>query len=54
MSEEKKIEVTRDVVNVPTVAEKMLTGSIGYMEVATFGEHTTREFIRAWNSLTAS
>ncbi len=48
------ITVLRDRVNVPSVAEKMLDKKIGYIEVATFGEHTTNEFVKSWNSLVAS
>jgi len=44
----------RDRVNVPSVAEKMLDKNIGYIEVSTFGEHTTNEFVRSWNTLIAS
>lgn len=46
--------VTRDRVNVPSVADKMLDKNIGYIEVATFGEHTTKEFIKSWNTLVSS
>ncbi len=46
--------VTRDRVNVPSVADKMLDKNIGYIEVATFGEHTTKEFIKSWNNLMSS
>ena len=37
------VTVLRDKVNVPSVAEKMLDKKIGYIEIATFGEHTTME-----------
>ncbi len=40
--------------NVPSVADKMLDKNIGYIEVATFGEHTTKEFIKSWNNLMSS
>lgn len=53
-NQEKHIIVTRDKVNVPSVADKMLDKKIGYIEVATFGEHTTNEFIKSWNSLVSS
>lgn len=46
--------VIRDKVNVPSVGEKMLDNGIGYIEVSTFGEHTSDEFIRSWNTLTQS
>lgn len=48
------VTVTRDRVNVPSVSEKMLENHIGYIEIATFGEHTTNEFIRSWNMLSSS
>lgn len=48
------ISVVRDRVNVPSVAEKMLENNIGYIEIATFGEHTSSEFVKAWNTLTQS
>jgi carboxyl-terminal processing protease len=48
------VSVTRDRVNVPSVSEKMLEDHIGYIEIATFGEHTTNEFIRSWNMLSSS
>lgn len=48
------ITVVRDKVNVPSVAEKMLPNNIWYIEVATFGEHTTNEFIKSWNILASS
>ena len=48
------MSVTRDRVNVPSVGEKMLENNIGYIEISTFGEHTTNEFIKSWNTLTSS
>ncbi len=48
------VSVVRDRVNVPSVAEKMLEKKIGYIEIATFGEHTADEFIKSWNTLTSS
>ncbi len=48
------VDVTRDRVNVPSVGEKMLENKIGYIEIATFGEHTTKEFIKSWNNLSQS
>jgi C-terminal processing protease CtpA/Prc len=32
----------------------MLDKKIGYIEIATFGEHTTNEFIKSWNNLILS
>jgi C-terminal processing protease CtpA/Prc len=32
----------------------MLDKKIGYIEIATFGEHTGPEFVKAWNNLVAS
>jgi carboxyl-terminal processing protease len=32
----------------------MLENSIGYIEIATFGERTSEEFVASWNSLTQS
>lgn len=51
---ENMTEITRDRVLVPSAQEKMLTGSVGYIEVAFFGEHTTQEFQKSFNALTAS
>lgn len=52
---EKKVSIERDTVNVPTVYSEMLSGStIGYIELAMFGENTVDEFIKAFNSLTSS
>lgn len=48
------ITVIRDKVNVPSVAEKMLSNKIGYIEIATFGEHTTNEFVKSWNTLVST
>ena len=48
------VTVIRDKVNVPSVAEKMLENNVGYIEVATFGEHTSNEFIKSWNALMSS
>ena len=45
------VSVTRDRVNVPSVGEKMIDNSIGYIEISTFGEHTTDEFTKSWNTL---
>ncbi len=48
------VSVVRDKVNVPSVSNKMIGNAIGYIEIATFGEHTTAEFVKSWNSVTAS
>lgn len=48
------VSVIRDTVKVPSVAEKMLENNIWYIEIATFGEHTTNEFVKSWNNITAS
>lgn len=48
------VSVTRDKVNVPSVWEKMLDKKIGYIEIATFGEHTWPEFVKSWNNLVSS
>ncbi len=48
------VSVVRDRVNVPSVAEKMLENRIGYIEISTFGEHTTDEFTKSWNTLMGS
>jgi C-terminal peptidase prc len=53
-NKELHVNVIRDKVNVPSVADKMLEKNIGYIEIATFWEHTTAEFVKSWNSLTAS
>lgn len=51
---ELQMSVTRDRVNVPSVAEKLLDDKIGYIEIATFWEHTSTEFVKSWNNLSAS
>lgn len=48
------VSVVRDTVKVPSVAEKMLEKNIWYIEIATFGEHTTEEFVKSWNNLSSS
>ena len=48
------VNVTRDRVSVPSVGEKMLENNIGYIEISTFGENTTDEFIKSWNTLMSS
>lgn len=42
--EEKSVTVTRDMILLPSTTEKMLTGSVWYIEVAFFWDHTTEEF----------
>jgi C-terminal processing protease CtpA/Prc len=42
--EEKKLKVTRDTILIPSTYEKMLTGSVAYIEVLFFGDHTKDEF----------
>lgn len=49
-----EVEIVRDTVFIPSAAEKMLTGSIGYIEVASFWEHTTEEFQKSFSHLTNS
>ena len=47
-------EITRDRVLIPSVQEKMLTGSVGYIEIAFFGEHTEDEFTTSLKNIMAS
>ena len=49
-----EVEIIRDTVFIPSAAEKMLTGSIWYIEVASFWEHTTEEFQKSFQNLTNS
>lgn len=50
-----KVEIIRDTVLVPSTREQIFTGSkIGYLEVWFFGEHTTKEFEKSLQKLTAS
>lgn len=50
--EQKEIEVTRDVVNVPSVDSKVLENSeLGYILVNSFGDHTSSEFIKQFEEL---
>lgn len=51
---EQVISVKRDRVLIPSTRTKILTGSIGYVEVGFFGEHTNEEFRKSITSLTAS
>ncbi len=48
------IIVIRDTVIVPSVDSKMLTGSVGYIEIALFGETTADDVELAIASLSAS
>ncbi len=50
----KNITVTRDTIIIPSTQEKVLTGGIGYLEVAFFGDHTTDEFQKSIQNLTQS
>ncbi len=51
---EYSVTVTRDRVRIPSVEWKILESNIGYIEIATFGENTTKEFTQIWNTLTTS
>lgn len=51
---ESEIQITRWTVLIPSSEGKMLTGSIGYIEVASFWEHTKEEFQKSLIDLTAS
>ncbi len=53
-SEVSTISVVRDIINVPSVSSEMWDDSIGYIEIATFWEHTTDEFYKAFNDLVGS
>lgn len=46
--------LVRDTVLVPSVESRMLSGSIGYIGLAYFGEHSVSEFTKAFDSLIAS
>ena len=46
--------VIRDTVIVPSVDSRMLTGSVGYIEIALFGESTAEDVETAITNLTAS
>lgn len=52
--ETKKTEVIRDTILIPSTAEMMLSGSIWYIEVAFFWEHTEEEFRDSLDRLSAS
>ncbi len=51
---ENTIFVTRDMIVIPSTQEKMLSWSLGYLEVAFFGDHTREEFQTSLQNLTAS
>ena len=46
--------MTRDTIIVPSTQEKILSGSIGYIEIAFFGEHTREEFRKSFQNLVSS
>jgi carboxyl-terminal processing protease len=51
----KEVKIQRDTVIVPSVSGDFLTGTtIGYIELAFFGEHTTEEFTDTLGSLIGS
>ena len=52
--EVEKITVTRDIVIVPSVENKMLSGSVGYVGVSVFGENTSQDIAKAFSGLIAS
>ena len=52
--EEKKVEVIRDTIIIPSTQEKMLSGSIWYIEIAFFWEHTKKEFETSLENVTQS
>ena len=49
--EDKTYTITRDVINVKTVAGKMLDDKIGYIRISNFSEHTGKEFKDVLNDL---
>ena len=51
--EDKIYTLTRDVINVKTVADKMLDDKIGYIKISSFSEKTGEEFKAALNELEA-
>lgn len=51
---ESTVEVTRDTILIPSTQEKMLSGSLGYMEIAFFWEHTREEFQKSLQNLISS
>ena len=51
--EDKVYTLTRDVINVKTVADKMLDDKIGYIKISSFSEKTGEEFKAAMSDLEA-
>lgn len=49
--EDKTYEITRDVIKVQTVAEKMLDDRLGYIRISSFSENTGKEFKAALKNL---
>ena len=49
--EDKTYTITRDVINVKTVADKMLTDKVGYLRISSFSEKTGEEFKTAMKDL---
>lgn len=49
--EDKTYEITRDVIKVQTVAEKMLDDRLGYIRISSFSENTGKEFKTALKNL---
>ncbi|MBS9783833.1 S41 family peptidase [Candidatus Gracilibacteria bacterium] len=49
-----KTKVTRDIVKIPSVSGKMLDKKIGYIKVSTFGDKTSKDFYKEFNTLTNS
>ncbi len=50
---EKKADVTRKKVDIPSVSHKMLPGNIGYIEISNFTKKTHEEYVTAINDLKA-
>ena len=50
---EKKADVTRKKVDIPSVSYKMLPGNIGYIEISSFTKKTHEEYVTAINDLKA-
>lgn len=51
---EESLTIKRWVVVVPTILGKTLSGSVGYIQMALFGEKTAQEFEREYRTLAAS
>jgi len=47
-------QVIRDVVNIPSISGELVDDRLGYIEVATFGEHTSEDFYKEFNTLVGS